>query len=113
MIKNFLKGLKEKGWKQKEIAEKIGIAPNFISVLSRGGNCSIETVIKIANAFKVTTDEVLGRTQVKTLTPEEEMLLQVTEGNREIARAALRCAQGEKLIKEVRGEKGRGEKKAA
>ena len=107
MIKIFIDSLKKKGWKQAEISRHTGLKTEFIYKLAHGATCSIETVLKIANAFKVTTDEVLGRTPAKTLTPEEEMLLQVTEGDKEITRAALRCAQGEKLIREVRGERRR------
>jgi transcriptional regulator with XRE-family HTH domain len=113
MIKDFLKKHQLKGWKQKDLANKIGIPQQAISKLMNGSSCSIETVIKIADAFEVTTDEVLGRIPVRTITPEEDMLLQVTQGNKEIARAALRVAQGEKLIKEMKGQGNQVKDKAA
>ncbi len=100
MVEKFLNTLKTKGWKQKDIATKTGYAPNFISKLFNGGNCRIETIIKLADTFGVTTDEVLGRSPARTIIPEEKMILETTQGNREIARAALRSAQGEKLIRE-------------
>ena len=104
MIEIFLKGLREQGWKLKDIAEKIDVAPGYVSRLKDGANCSLETVIKLADTFNVTADEVLGRAPAKPRTPTEELLLQVTEGNDEITRAALRSAQGEKLMKQAGGE---------
>ena len=58
---NFLKGLKNQGWTQKELAEILGVTQQHASRLVRGGTPSIEVVIKLADHFKVTTDEVLGR----------------------------------------------------
>ena|SRR6266540_651213 len=114
MVESFLKKLKAKGWKQKDIAEKCGFVPNYISGLINGSNCSIETVIKIADAFGVSTDEVLGRSNKhRTVTPEEDMLLQITQGNQDITRAALRSAMGEKHFKEEEGEGRRVKGKAA
>ena len=107
MVSHFVKELKAKGWKQREIAEKIGVTQEFISRLSGGANCSLETAIKLADAFETTLDTVIGRrAPEKELTRVEELLLEVTNGDDEIARAALRCAEGEKLIKSI-GTKGR------
>lgn len=61
MIKSFLKSLKEQGFRQKDIAEKSGLAHISIRHLSAGRNLDLETVIKLADAFGVTIDEVLGR----------------------------------------------------
>jgi transcriptional regulator with XRE-family HTH domain len=108
MIEKFIEQLESKGWKQKDIAAKVGLAKNYISTLSHGANCSVETLLKFANAFKVTTDAVLGRTQEKTLSPVEELLFQTTEGNERIARVALRSAQGEKSLLKSEGESGKG-----
>lgn len=107
MIDKFLKELLNNGWKQREIAEKTDIQRVFITKLCAGANCSLETVIKIADAFEVSTDEVLGRSPSKPITPTEEKLLQTTDGDDDIARAALRSAQGEKLLKNIGGEGGR------
>lgn len=108
MIENFLESLKAKGWKQKAIAEKCKIAPSFISELAKGDTCGIETVIKIADAFGVSTDEVLGRAPSQPRSPIIDRIEQIAGDDEEIAREALRCAEDKKLIKEVRGEKGRG-----
>lgn len=98
MIQDFLRSLEEKGWKQREISEKTGLSRCYISELSNGKKCSVETVLKFADAFGVSTDAVLGRTVEKTMTPVEALLFETTDGNNTIARAALRCAQGEKSL---------------
>lgn len=108
MIKKFLEELRLKGWKQIEIAEKAGIKQSAVSRLSKGGECNAETLIKLADAFEVTVDEILGRKQTRTITRTQELLLQVTEGDEEVTRAALKCAEDEKLLKEIRGKGRRG-----
>ena len=114
MISLFLHSLKHAGWKQQKIAQKAGMSQSFLSQLMNGDTCGIETVIKLADAFGVTTDEVLGRSPgQKAITPTEKLLLETTAGNDEITRAALRSAQGEKLIKEMTGEGRRAKGKAA
>jgi transcriptional regulator with XRE-family HTH domain len=60
-LEKFLSSLKGKGWKQKEIAELLGITQQHASRLYHGATPSIEIVIKLADYFNVTTDEVLGR----------------------------------------------------
>jgi len=60
MISEFLKGLKAQGWTQEEIGEKTGIPQTMISRYMRGKTCTVETLIKIAKAFNVSTDTVLG-----------------------------------------------------
>ncbi|MRR55324.1 MAG: XRE family transcriptional regulator [Deltaproteobacteria bacterium] len=108
MINNFLKELELKGWKQREIAEKTGISRCYISELLHGKNCSLETVIRFADAFGVSTDTVLGRSAERSLTPAEELLLQTTDGNDQVTRAALRSAQGEKSLLNLEGEGEKG-----
>lgn len=63
MIEKFLKELAAKGLKQEEIQKLTGLTQGYISRLSRGAKPSLETVIKLAEVFEVTTDEVLGRKQ--------------------------------------------------
>ena len=104
MIDNFIKDLEKKGWKKIRIAEKTGLTQQYVCNLAKGSNCSLETLVKIANAFGVSTDTVLGRSVERTITPVEELLLQTTEGNDQIARAALRSAQGEKSLLSIGGE---------
>lgn len=65
MIELFIKELKEKGYKQEEIQKLTGLSQGYISRLSRGAKPSLETVIKLADVFGVTTDEVLGRRKNK------------------------------------------------
>jgi transcriptional regulator with XRE-family HTH domain len=113
MIKAFLDKLKEKGWKQKDIAIKTGISHGYISRLERGNSCSAEILIIFADTFNVSVDEILGRKESKILTKEEIMLLDMTDGDSDITRAALRCVQGEKLIKESMRGGERGKEKAA
>ncbi len=110
MIATFIKKLIANGWKQKDIAVICGITATYVSELKKGATCSAEVLLKIADAFNVTVDEVLGRKQTREITPEEELILKTIDGDRELARAVLRSAQGEKLVKKMEGEKGRGRK---
>lgn len=65
MISKFIEKLRVEGMTQYEIANKTGFGQSYISQLSKGKNCSLETVIKFADIFHVSTDEVLGRTGVR------------------------------------------------
>jgi len=65
MIETFLADLKTKGWTQEAIAAKAGVRQSLISKLARGGECSTGTLIKLADAFHVSTDKVLGREGIK------------------------------------------------
>lgn len=48
---------------QKELADIIGITKQSLSVFEKGTSApSLETLIKIANHFNVSTDYLLGRT---------------------------------------------------
>lgn len=107
MISKFLKELFKKGWKQREIATKAGIPQATISKAANGAVCSAETVIKLADAFEVTTDEVLGRDKPRIRSPIIEKIEEIAGNDEDVARAALKCAQDEKLLKEVRGKGGR------
>lgn len=60
MIRDFIEKLKEKGMTQNEIAEKTGLKQSFISQLYNGKKPSLDTVLKFARAFNVTTDEILN-----------------------------------------------------
>jgi transcriptional regulator with XRE-family HTH domain len=52
---------KKNGLTQKELAEKIGIAPTLISDYERGKlRLYDELIVKIAEVFQVSTDHVLG-----------------------------------------------------
>jgi plasmid maintenance system antidote protein VapI len=62
MIANFLEALRREGWKQVEIAEHCGLSTAFINGMTKGQSCSLETAIKIADAFGVTLDMLVGRT---------------------------------------------------
>jgi transcriptional regulator with XRE-family HTH domain len=63
MIRNFLLDLRRCGWTQEAIAQKTGITQSMVGKFMRGDTqCSIKTLVKIAKAFNVSTDEVLGLT---------------------------------------------------
>jgi len=64
MLSNRLKELrKESGWSQQKLAEKAGLSYNTITKIEQGAATkpTIHTMIKIANAFDVTLDELVGR----------------------------------------------------
>jgi transcriptional regulator with XRE-family HTH domain len=53
------------GITQEELAEKVDISKNFMSLIENGKNMSVETLLKIANAFGVSVDYLLSDT-IKT-----------------------------------------------
>ena len=52
-LKNLAKIRKQKGWSQEKLAQEAGISYNTL--------IKIETVIKLANALKISVDELLSR----------------------------------------------------
>lgn len=54
---------KKNGWSQQKLAEKAGVAYNVITKLEQGTakQPSIQTIIKIADAFEISIDEFIGR----------------------------------------------------
>ncbi len=45
---------------QEQLAEKVGVSKNFMSLIENGSNMSLETVINLANVFGVTVDHLLS-----------------------------------------------------
>ena len=65
MIGKQLKELRKKsGWSQQMLAEKAGLSYNVITKIEQGAskNPNIQTMIKLADAFQISIDELLGRT---------------------------------------------------
>lgn len=64
MIAKRLKELRKKsGWSQQKLAEKAGLSYNTITKIEQGvaTKPTIQTMIKIADAFKISIDELVGR----------------------------------------------------
>lgn len=64
MIANRLKELRKKaGWSQQKLAEKSGLSYNTITKIEQGAATkpTIQTIIRIADAFGVSLDELIGR----------------------------------------------------
>ena len=61
--KNLAEYRKQKGWSQERLAKESGISYNTLIKLERNGikNPKIETVIKLADALKVSLDALVGR----------------------------------------------------
>ncbi len=62
-LKNLIELRKQKGWTQERLAIESGISYNTLIKLERNGinNPKIGTVIKLADALKVSLDEFVGR----------------------------------------------------
>ena len=62
-LKNLAKLRKQKGWSQEKLAVESGVSYNTIIKLERGRikNPKIETVAKLADALKVSIDELIDR----------------------------------------------------
>jgi len=64
MLAKRLKELRKKaGWSQQKLAEKAGLSYNAITKIEQGTakRPTIQTMIKLADAFGVSLDEVVGR----------------------------------------------------
>lgn len=64
MLAKRLKELRKKsGWSQQKLAEHSGLSYNTITKIEQGAATmpTIQTMIKIADAFGVTLDELVGR----------------------------------------------------
>ncbi len=64
MFSKKLKQLRKKsGWSQQKLAEKAGLSYNVITKIEQGAakNPNIQTMIKLANAFQISLDELVGR----------------------------------------------------
>ena len=62
-LKNLVKIRKQRGWSQEKLAVESGISYNTIIKIERGGikNPKIETVVKLADAFGISIDELVDR----------------------------------------------------
>ena len=66
MIAKRLKELRKKsGWSQQKLAEKAGLSYNTITKIEQGAATkpTIQTMIKIADAFQISIDELIGRSK--------------------------------------------------
>jgi len=64
MFSKKLKQLRKvAGWSQQKLAEKAGLSYNVITKIEQGAakNPNIQTMIKLANAFEISLDELVGR----------------------------------------------------
>jgi len=54
---------KKAGWSQQKLAEKAGLSYNMITKIEQGvaKQPTIQTVIKIADAFNISLDQLVGR----------------------------------------------------
>lgn len=64
MLTKRLKELRKKaGWSQQKLAEKAGLSYNTVTKIEQGAATmpTIQTIIKIADAFGISIDELVGR----------------------------------------------------
>ena len=63
-LKNLTKLRKERGWSQEKLAREAGISYNTLIKIERGGikNPKIETVVKLAEALRVSIDKIVAKT---------------------------------------------------
>jgi len=63
MLPKRLKELRKKsGWSQQKLAEEAGLSYNTITKIEQGAATkpTIQTMIKIADAFQISIDELVG-----------------------------------------------------
>ena len=65
-MKNFIRVLRaEKGWSQAELAERVQVSRNSINAIENGRfDPSLPLAFKIADAFKLSVEEVCDKTDV-------------------------------------------------
>jgi len=64
MLAKRLKELRKKaGWSQQKLAEEARLSYNTVTKIEQGAATmpTIQTMIKIADAFKISLDELVGR----------------------------------------------------
>lgn len=64
MLSKKIKELRKKsGWSQQKLSEKAGVSYNTITKIEQGAATmpTIQTMIKIADAFGISLDELVGR----------------------------------------------------
>lgn len=64
MLEQKLRQLRKKaGWSQQKLAEKAGLSYNVVTKIEQGvaKRPSIQTMIKLAEAFGISLDELVGR----------------------------------------------------
>ena len=66
-LENLGKRIREerlkKGLTQEQLAEKVDISLNFMSLIENGKNMSVQTLINLANALDVSIDYLLNDSQ--------------------------------------------------
>ena len=70
--------LSKKNMTQKDLSEKIKISPSKISRCANGELPDIATLLKLADFFHVSTDYLLGRTDVSTSNPSIQAAVKYT-----------------------------------
>lgn len=63
IVENIKKYRKKMGWSQQKLAEKTGLSYNLITKIEQGAsvNPTMDSLIKIADAFNISIDELVGR----------------------------------------------------
>ena len=63
LTKKVLALRKKAGWSQQKLAEKAELSYNMITKIEQGAakQPTIQTVMKIAKAFRISLDELVGR----------------------------------------------------
>ena len=59
MMRDFILKLKAAGWTQEQIADKVGVRQNQISMLLKGVDPKVSTLKKFMDAFELSADEIL------------------------------------------------------
>lgn len=105
-IKDYLKKLISEGWKQKDIAAKCGYKPAMINdLLKRIDKPNIQTIERIANAFNIPINFFLEEgegSKQRILSIQEERLLQIIGGDRQLLEKIIECAEKEKMYLEAK-----------
>lgn len=78
--------------KQKDVADTLGVKQQSYQVYESGTKPSAEVIVKLADAYDVSTDYLLGRSdepRPKSLPPDSAQLLNTLLGCRDLIQATL------------------------
>lgn len=82
-------------WTQERLAQEIGVSTSFIGHIERGSrNASIDTLVLLANAMQISTDELLSGSLKK---PDNMLdpIWDLTEGQRSAMNQMLEAMKGQ------------------
>lgn len=112
---DFANKLRNKGMLVKEMAEKTGYKPNYLSALLNGhSKPTIQTAERFSKAFEVPLREVWDEDDPEPLSPRKKAILDALGDDEDLISAVQRYIEAEKSLREkIERDRKVGTKKVA